>query len=500
MGTKIYIFIMVATLAAIVAVFNALPRSTFSEIEKRELTTLPTFSWKALADGSLTSNISAWYSDTEPYRDELITISMEVKNMQRITLSNEQAISFTAGEMAVSDTIVEKEVVKDTIADYNNILNTDEDAKIANAGILVIGTGDSVRALMAFGGSKGSGKAFATMVNTYHETLPGVRVYAMVIPIAIEFYCPTRAKRYTAPQRPFITATYEAMSEGVTTVDVYSTLAAHANEDIYLRTDHHWAPLGAYYGAQAFAAAAGVPFPTLEAYQQKTIHRFVGSMYGYSGDIAVKKAPEDFVYYVPTGVSYETTYIDYRKSADGGIAGEKKPFKGLFFWRVKDGSGLAYTTFMGTDKRLTQVRTTAGTGRRLLIIKDSFGNALPGYMFYSFDEVHVADFRYFVRNMVEYIEQNGITDVLIAVNVFNATSSKIAHRITHLLTQKTLQHSTINAQPLSRGEALPSPAIVDTLTDTLTTPLDTIQHDTIPHDTIHTILPLTTGQDTDSIN
>ena len=40
-------------------------------------------------------------------------------------------------------------------------------------------------------------------------------------------------------------------------------------------------------------------------------HGYVGSMYGYSKDISIKNAPEDFVYYVPKGVEYTTTYTNY---------------------------------------------------------------------------------------------------------------------------------------------------------------------------------------------
>ena len=55
------------------------------------------------------------------------------------------------------------------------------------------------------------------------------------------------------------------------------------------------------------ARVAGVPFRDLSNYERRVVHGYVGSMYGYSQDIAVKNAPEDFVYYVPRNVSYTTT-------------------------------------------------------------------------------------------------------------------------------------------------------------------------------------------------
>ena len=85
---------------------------------------------------------------------------------------------------------------------------------------------------------------------------------------------------------------------------------------------------------------------------------------------------------------------------------------------------------------MTTVKTQAKPGRKVLVIKDSFGNAVPGYLFYSFDEVHVADFRYFTKDMKQYILDNGITDVLIVVNVFNAYSTGVSKKIEGLVAKQ----------------------------------------------------------------
>ena len=50
---------------------------------------------------------------------------------------------------------------------------------------------------------------------------------------------------------------YSKMGSNVHTVDAYSKLAAHIDEYIYFRTDHHWTQLGAYYAYTAFCEAAG---------------------------------------------------------------------------------------------------------------------------------------------------------------------------------------------------------------------------------------------------
>lgn len=445
-GTKIYTAIVLTVFACIALLFDFFPRSTFSELEKRDLKAFPAFTWESLADGTFTAAVSQWFSDTEPMRDEIMTLSMEVKGLLRLRLG-EDNITFHAGrttEPLDNEPEGEQEgaEAQDTAytpsqinTQYVNDINAEEDAKIANAGIMIVGTGDSVRALMIFGSSTRVGNAYAEAANTYKKTFPGVNVYCMAIPTSSEFYCPMSAKKYNRPQLPVINKVYSLLDEDVTAVDVYTPLATHAHEDIYLRTDHHWSALGAYYAAQAFAQAAGAPFRDLSGYERRVVHGFVGSMYGYSGDIAIKHAPEDFVYYIPTECEYTTTYTDYVLDENFHIVGEKKPTKGPFFFHYRDGNGGAYSTFMGSDKRIVVVRTSTPGGRRLLILKDSFGNALPGYLFYSFSEIHVIDSRYFLRNMKDYVRENGITDILFANNIFNVSSGKYSRKYITMLEQ-----------------------------------------------------------------
>lgn len=431
-----YISVMLTVFAIMAAVFNIMPRSKVSQLEKRELAKFPTFTADKLLSGSFTKDISSWYSDTEPYREQFMQLSMNIKDVISVALSEDNVRFHASNTPVQTEEDTYDEEAERNVGEYKNRQTADENAKIANAGILIVGKGDKARALMAFGGSSKGGGNYAEAANKYKEVFgPKVNVYCMVIPTAAEFYCPDAARSRTSPQRPVINNIHSKLAPGVHAVDIYTPLGQHASEDIYLRTDHHWAPLGAYYAAQKFAQVARVPFKTLKSYERHVVHRYVGSMYGYSKDIAIKNAPEDFVFYTPKGVSYTTTYIDYTVDRDYRVTSTSKPHKGNFFCHFKDGSGAAYCTFMGSDMRITQVRTGVKNHRRLMILKDSFGNAIPGYLFYSFEEIHVVDYRYFGRNMKRYVEENHITDILFANNIFNAYSPKIYKRYLGFLSQ-----------------------------------------------------------------
>ena len=89
---------------------------------------------------------------------------------------------------------------------------------------------------------------------------------------------------------------------------------------------------------------------------------------------------------------------------------------------------------MGGDEVVVKVNTDVKNGRKLLIVKDSYGNALPGYLFGSFEQICVVDMRYFQRNLVQYAKDEEITDMLFAMTTFSAVGGN-AENLENLRTQ-----------------------------------------------------------------
>lgn len=466
-----YLVLVGVFFALLTAVFVFFPRSEYSMLEKRDLAEFPQPEKYTGNPGAFTAAVSTWFSDTEPYRDEFMTLSMAIRDaMKGDFRPDEETVSFRPADAGSSsdknnkanshdnasnadnDNIISQQADNATPSEEQSSVDSEEEddpedgkAKLGSSGTIIIGKGDKVRALMAFGGTAKGGGGYVDLLNTLAETFPSRNVYAMVAPLATEYYLPAKAAKASNPQKPFIYSVRDRLSPKVKFVDVYDELLKHKKEDIYLRTDHHWSGLGGYYAAKRLAETAGVPFKGLDAYDRHEVKNFVGSMYGYSKDISVKKAPEDFVYYVPNGVNYDTEFVTYSLNKNFQIIRESKPFKSQFFKKIKDGSGNAYLTFIGTDQAYVKVKTSTPGNRKLMIIKDSYGNAVPGNLFYSFNEVHVIDFRYFTHNLKEYVEKNGITDIAVCFNVFNAYSSGSAAKVKKMLTQT----GGIKAQPAS---------------------------------------------------
>lgn len=324
-----------------------------------------------------------------------------------------------------------------TLQPYTNTYNAHWEARRSPGGMMLVGRADSLRVLAPFSGSATGGNWYAEAVNAYKKALgASVNVYCMVIPNSTAYYTPDAGKSMTHEQRTTVNNIYAHLRPDVQAVDVYTPLAAHVAEPIFLRTDTHWGSLAAYYAAEHFAAQAGVPFKKLDGnYTRHEVKNFVGSMRIYAKSPEVKASPETFVYYKPQGVDYEATFTKYTLK-NGKTISESEPTVSDFFYTYKDGNGAAYCTFMGGDTRTVQVRTSTHNGRRLLILKDSFGNALPAFLFFSFEEIHVVDFRYFPHNIVEFARKNQITDVLFANNISHAYAPGTARTYQNMLTRK----------------------------------------------------------------
>jgi len=445
MRHKIFLIAIGTIFFALTAIFLFFPRSTFSELERRELASFPEFSFESLFSGKYAADLSHWFSDSEPYRDKFMEAHLNFKDRIALRRGGEEAITFHAEAGGGADPVP-------GVDDGRGVqemdgLNADGTARIASNGIIVTGSGSDVRALMMYGGGGTGHSSHAAAANRMAKAFgPKVTVYVMVIPTSIAYYCPDKVKDRTRSQPATINNIHSQLDIDVKAVDVYSYLGQHAKEDIYLRTDHHWAPLGGFYAAQKFAQVAGVPVPQLNQFDRHVLHNYVGTMYGYSKDINVKNAPEDFVYFTPKNSSYTTTYIIYQTDKDFHVTGKSAPHKGSYFHHFKDGSSAAYCTFMGTDMATVKVQTSVRNGRRLLVIKDSFGNAIPSNLFGSFEQVHVIDFRYFIGNLRSYVADNGITDVLLAFNIFNAYSGSAAAKMLRML-------NGVSAETTSRSSA-----------------------------------------------
>lgn len=269
------------------------------------------------------------------------------------------------------------------------------------------------RGMPLFGG--GTGATYAKAVNEVKEKVGNqVNVFSMVVPTQGSFYMPegfTMADEWDCIQN------INDQLYGIIPVDAYTALSKHTDEEIYARTDHHWMQLGAYYAAEEFVKTAkiDVPFAPLSDYERHDIEGYLGTLYKYSEqNPTMAKNPETFTYYIAPN-DFSTYYMNPEDTDFTGSA--------MF---LEMPVSYAYGTFMGGDEKVVHVETDVENGRKLLIIKDSYPNALVPCLTGSFEEIWTADMRYlkemqhFPNSISQVVKDYGITDVLFCMNTFSA--------------------------------------------------------------------------------
>jgi hypothetical protein len=259
-----------------------------------------------------------------------------------------------------------------------------------------------------FGGSAKGGGYTAEVFNEFKKRVgENVNVYAMPIPLACAFYAPEGYEGSISRTADCFGGLRDGL-ENVTYVDVLGALNQHTDEYIYAKTDHHWMALGAYYAAEALCKEAGVEFDSLDTFTANSLDGFLGSIVTGYGVKELEKYPETFTWYEPTR---EYTAYYYSQNYDF-------KFEGTLFSTAK-----TYSKFIHGDSYAVRVETGVKNGRKLLVIKDSFGNALAPFLLAGFEEVYVVDYRKFNCNVLEFIEENGITDVSLNLAAFSVASS-----------------------------------------------------------------------------
>ncbi|HHZ06650.1 MAG TPA: hypothetical protein GX401_07695 [Clostridiales bacterium] len=294
------------------------------------------------------------------------------------------------------------------------IADNGEDGVMTDSGVYLWDN----KAFEMFYGSDDMAKYYASAMTSYKNTLgSGITVYDMIAPSHVEFGLPNRLKDEigTVSQRDITTTAYNALKADIKKVDIYDTLAAHANEYLYFNTDHHWTGLGAYYAYTKFAEVAGFTPTDINTLTSHTINDFVGSLYTATEEEVLQQNPDIVVYYDIPG-DYTTQIMN-----DGS---DELVEVGDLNYGAAGSGGNSYGVYLWGDNPLTVIKhTTPANNRKILVVKESYGNAFVPFLVNNYDEVHAIDFRYYSGNIKDYCTQNGITEVLFLNGVMSASNS-----------------------------------------------------------------------------
>ena len=94
----------------------------------------------------------------------------------------------------------------------------------------------------------------------------------------------------------------------------------------------------------------------------------------------------------------------------------------LYYEYIED-SGSLYSTFICGDSSLfIEYNDDNKNGKKIAVVKESYGNAFAPYLTYNYEEVHVIDSRYFSGSLKDYMTENGINEVIFVNNTMSSNN------------------------------------------------------------------------------
>ncbi len=450
--------------------FLALPKAHFSEEEKRELAALPALEWGSLMSGKLAKGLDDYVADNFIFRlqvthwahvirkfrgqpedgielfaatsnknttpsgtdENRATNSVQLSPPQQADavptppassrqegapLSQElkPALSPAMTPAIQAPQTTQAEQPHTTTSTASASSEQSDNTPYQNIESLIVYKN---RAIQVFGGSAKSIAPFIAIANRYHQELaPDVRIYCMAIPAGSDFFLPRKVNKGIMREKESIDQLHAGLNPGIVKVRAYEALSGKTDEYIQFRTDHHWTGLGAYYAYTAFAEAAGVSALPLSSLVKKEIPNFLGTLYYKTLSKDLASHPDTVEYFK---VPFKTDALYFPKGMTHGL-----PTK-LYAENAKGGN--SYGVFLGSDFPLMKVVSENKTGKKIVVIKDSYGNAFVPYLSSHYEEVYIIDYRYFQGNIKTLIKNNGIQEVLFAHNTFMLNSQYTASR------------------------------------------------------------------------
>ena len=187
-----------------------------------------------------------------------------------------------------------------------------------------------------------------------------------------------------------------------TFLDLRKPFRQQADQGLYYRTDHHWTYKGASLAYEAYCESAGltaVPFTHTLVAQE-----FYGTL--WSKTLNIGQTPDEV--YAPDVSSAITTDHKIGTLYDTDALARKDK----------------YTYFLGgNDGLVTVSNPTCTTGKKLLLIKDSFANAFLPYLTEHYEEIAVVDLRYYNSRLSQLIDGTDFDDILVLYSMTSFAQS-----------------------------------------------------------------------------
>lgn len=331
-----------------------LPRTSFSESENRALSPIPSFSLTSFTDGNFFTQLSDFYADNIPFRQQLVQakaiceLSMGKRQNNGVIFSQSGRLTDTCHYDSTS--LLEK----------------------------------NLKAISEFCGS----------------TADALCVF---VPRSIDLLSPN------SEEQQYIRNAVESQ------LHLSTSLLPLLNIESYYKTDHHLTTEGAYTVYRHICEQLGTA-PLSEEYFQlyPQTNTFLGSIYSRSGLLTT---------------TYDTVSIPTRATQGSEVECHDHGC-GLdsLYDKAKLDTKDKYSVFLGGNHGVLTVSSTDASRPKLLIVKDSFANAIIPFLAEHFD-MTVVDPRYSMSSIGQLIKEQHFDSILILCGIDTLATNGAFERI-----------------------------------------------------------------------
>ena len=393
--------------------------ATFSESEKRQLKSRPKLTVSGLIDGTYFNEYREYFADTFPNRETLMESNVTLNGFYYFggfgsDDSASLVVDFNANAAQHGEALktTDPSGAADPTAETEEAApkQTEPLAQAEQLGSVVL-IGNS--AFDVPHADNDQIVKYAQTVTAIADLLgPDVKTFSMPVPNSAEFYTHKEYHTGKTSQKSMFQLCKDNLGENVTYVDAYSVIEKHTDEYIYFRTDHHWTHLGAYYAYTALCEEVGFEPVNRDDFATGQWENFVGSLYTYVANYPqgkVLKDNPDTVHYWKPSANITTTCYNSTSLTGGYAMGT--------ICRVGEDVENKYLTFMGGDHPVAVVETDT-EGPCILVIKESYGNALISWLTNHYSKIILIDPRqYYSKNsdidLAAFAESQGVDQCLV---------------------------------------------------------------------------------------
>ena len=466
-------------------------RPSTSVREKRNLTKFPEFTMETVLNGKYWQDISTWYADTYPMRDTWLDINRAVKQTYGIQTaqvisdgtktgddipvvprkdsspeastpveessqpkeeSSEQQESRAGSDSSSTESREESSVPEESSHDSSTeskvessveessaqessveripVVPHDPDGMAADIEAQIHSSlfclDDAAYSLYYF--SLDNANKYAEMISHAADLLDGkATVYNVLVPNSTFVVLPDDIIKQLgcSDEREAINYYYAMMNDKVHVIDAIWTLRDHKDEAVIYRTDHHWTQLGAYYAYRNFCKDKGITPHELSEFEQVDYGDFLGSHYFAVERSEMRAHPDRMICWIPNGTN-EMRFI----SSEDGTWWNWRVIQDVSDWDI----GTRYNAYIGGDNPFSIIENPDITdGSSCVLIKESYGNAFAPWLVDHYQTTYVIDYRYYEDNIIDFVTENGVDDVILMNNISLASSTWVVDQLTWLM-------------------------------------------------------------------